>query len=53
MAYKFVNQNVLTAPFVIFSLHLLQEVRADGAISIVHLSGTAAVELVAAVVLPT
>lgn len=53
MTYKFINQNILTDPFAIFSLHRLHEVRADGAISIVHLSGAAAVELVATDALPT
>jgi hypothetical protein len=52
MTEKFINQNILTDPFAIFSLHRLHEVRADGAISIVHLSGAAAVELVAAEALP-
>jgi len=50
---KFINHNILTVPFVIFSLHRLHEVRADAATSMVHLSGTAAVELVAAEALPT
>lgn len=47
------KQNIQTAPFVIFSLHRLHVERADGATSIVHLSGMAAVELVASEALPT
>lgn len=53
MTKKSINHNILTVPFVIFSVHRLHEVRADGATSIVHLSGTAAVELVVAEALPT
>jgi len=53
ITYKFINQNIVTDPFAIFSLHRLHEVRALGAISIVHLSGAAAVELVATEALPT
>jgi hypothetical protein len=47
------KHNLLTVPFVIFSLHRLHEERADGATSIAHLLGSVAVELVAAEAHPT
>ena len=46
---KTIGQQIRTVPFAIFTLHRLQEERADWATSIAHLSEIAAVELAVAV----